>query len=115
VINFKCVCGYTGGDPGALIDHFEEVFTPTDDVGSDDRVHDQVAHDRAREFARVPDGGPVPRLVCFCGFSTDGQVEFDDHLLSMFITPDRIGTDGQKHTPDLKLVWVGVPAGRRDL
>jgi hypothetical protein len=37
--------------------------------------------------------------VCFCGFGTDEQVEFDDHLLSMFITPDRTGADGQKHAP----------------
>jgi hypothetical protein len=99
MITSECVCGYASGESGGLVDQLEEVFTPANDVGSDDRVHDQVAHDRAREFARVPGGGPVPGLVCFCGFGTDGQVEFDDHLLSMFITPDRIATDGQKHTP----------------
>jgi hypothetical protein len=99
MITSTCVCGFASGEPGGLVDHFEEVFTPVDDVGSDDRVHDQVAPERAREFARVPDGGPLPRLVCLCGFGTDEQAEFDDHVLSMFITPDRIGTDGRQHTP----------------
>jgi hypothetical protein len=94
-----CACGYASGEPGGLTDHFEEVFTPADDVGSDGRPHAQVAHDRASDFARVPDGGPVPRLVCLCGFGTDQQAEFDDHLLSMFITPDRVGPDGLRHAP----------------
>jgi hypothetical protein len=99
MVTSQCVCGYASGEPGGLLDHFEEVFTPADDVGTDNRIHDQVAHDRAREFARVPDDGRVPRLVCLCGFGTDDQVEFDDHLLAMFITPGRIGTDGHEHTP----------------
>ncbi len=94
-----CVCGYAARDPGGLTDHFEEVFTPADDVGRDGRVHDQVARDRAREFAQVPDGGPVPPLVCLCGFGTGEHVGFDNHLLSMFITPGRIGPDGRKHAP----------------
>jgi hypothetical protein len=99
MITAQCACGYASDEPGALVDHFEEVFTPTDDVGSDNRAHAQVAHDRAIDFARIPDGGRAPRLVCLCGFGTDEQAEFDDHLLSVFITPDRIGTDGKKHTP----------------
>ena len=94
-----CACGYPGGEPGGLMDHFEEVFTPADDVGSDGRVHDQVAQDRASDFARVPDGGRAPGLVCLCGFGTDEQEGFDDHLLSMFITPDRVGPDGLRHAP----------------
>jgi hypothetical protein len=97
MITSTCVCGYGSGEPSGLTDHFEEVFTPADDVGSDGRTHDQVAHDRASEFARVPDGGRAPRLVCLCGFGTDEQPEFDAHLLSMFITPDRVGPDGLKH------------------
>jgi hypothetical protein len=37
--------------------------------------------------------------VCACGFATDDTPEFDDHLLIVFITPDSIGTDADKHVP----------------
>jgi hypothetical protein len=99
MITSTCACGYASGEPGELIDHLEEVFTPADDVGNDGRVHDQVAPDRASDFTRVPDGGRAPRLVCLCGFGTDEHAEFDDHLLSVFITPDGVGLDGLRHAP----------------
>jgi hypothetical protein len=41
----------------------------------------------------------LPRHVCACGFATDDTPEFDDHLLTAFITPDGIGNDGDEHMP----------------
>lgn len=97
--DLQCACGYAGDAPEGLLDHFGEVFTPDDDIGGDGRVHAQAAPDRALEYARLPDGEHMPRLVCLCGFGTDELPTFDDHLLVKFITPDRVGTDGHKHMP----------------
>jgi hypothetical protein len=38
-------------------------------------------------------------LACACGFAATESAEFDDHLLLVFITPDGIGTDGERHIP----------------
>ena len=78
-----------GGDADELDDHLREAFTPGDDIGTDGRVHGEVAADRR-------DAGEPRNLACFCGF-TGNVPELDDHVLAMFTTPDRVGVDGTRH------------------
>jgi hypothetical protein len=85
----RCPYGWTGDDPGELVDHLGEVFTPADDIGTDGRRHDQVAPDHVRDLSNIPEPETAPRLLCFCGFGTDEAAWFNDHLLAMFTTLDR--------------------------
>ena len=94
---YQCSCGFAIDDPAEFGDHYRLVFASDDDTGIDGRVHAELADDHARATRRYPD--TVPRHVCACGFATDDTPEFDDHLLTAFITPDRIGTDGNEHLP----------------
>jgi hypothetical protein len=41
-----CVCGQTFRTLVDLDDHFHEVFTPPDDIGTDGQVHAEVGRDR---------------------------------------------------------------------
>jgi hypothetical protein len=95
----QCSCGYAPEDADDLSDHLLEVFTPHDALGADGRVHDEIAPDCVRVVGIFPEGERVPSLACFCGFSTDEMPKFDDHVLAMFLTPDRVGVDGDKHVP----------------
>jgi hypothetical protein len=40
-----CVCGQTFRTLVDLDDHFHEVFTPPDDIGTDGQVHAEVGRD----------------------------------------------------------------------
>jgi hypothetical protein len=42
VAGYACVCGETFPTPEDLDDHFHEVFTPPDDMGTDGKVHAEV-------------------------------------------------------------------------
>jgi hypothetical protein len=39
---YACVCGETFPTPEDLDDHFHEVFTPPDDMGTDGKIHAEV-------------------------------------------------------------------------
>jgi hypothetical protein len=99
VSRYHCSCGFTINDPAEFGDHYRLAFAPDDDTGTDGRVHAELADDHARATGPYPDTVPLPRHVCACGFATDDTPEFDDHLLTAFITPDGIGTDGDEHLP----------------
>jgi hypothetical protein len=69
-------------------------------------AHAELADDYVRATRRHPDAVPLPRHVCACGYATGETPDLDDHLLIVFIAPDGIGSDGDKHvlldpsTPD---------------
>jgi hypothetical protein len=69
-------------------------FARADDMGIDGRVHLELA------------GTGSSTRICACGFVTGDSSEFDDHLLMVFVAPDGIGGDGDRHvlvnpsTPD---------------
>jgi hypothetical protein len=92
----QCSCGYTGQDT-EFAEHLGEVFIPADDIGTDGRVHAELAADRVPAVARHPGAPRVPGLTCLCGFFAGEPAALDDHLLAMFITPDQVGTDGARH------------------
>ena len=87
---FHCSCGFASDDADEFGDHARLVFARDDDIGTDGRVHVDLAD------PRVPG---TPKHVCACGLRTDDTAEFDDHLLMTFIPPDNIGTDGDRHVP----------------
>jgi hypothetical protein len=95
----QCSCGYVPNDADDLGDHLLEMFIPEDAIGADGCVHDEIAFDRVCAVGIFPEGKRVPLLACFCGFATDEMPKFDDHVLAMFLTPDRVGVDGDKHVP----------------
>jgi hypothetical protein len=95
----QCSCGYASANADEFADHLLEMFTPDDAIGADGRVHDEIAPDRVRVVGVFLEGECVPALACFCGFATDETSKFDDHVLAMFLTPDRVGVDGDKHMP----------------
>jgi hypothetical protein len=95
----QCACGYAPSDDEDLSDHLLEMFTPKNAIGADGRRHDEISPDIVRSVRAFPQGQRVPPLVCFCGFGTDETSEFDDHVLAMFLTPNRVGVDGGKHAP----------------
>jgi hypothetical protein len=97
VSRYRCSCGFAIDDPGEFGDHYRLAFAPDDDIGTDGRVHAELADDHARATGRYPDA--VPRHVCVCGFAADDTPQFDDHLLIAFITPDGTGIDGCRHAP----------------
>ncbi len=84
---FHCTCGFAIDLADEFGDHMHQVFTRDDDMGTDGRIHHELA-----------DASPT-KLACACDFATPDMTEFDDHLLIVFITPDGIGTDGEKHVP----------------
>jgi hypothetical protein len=96
---YHCSCGFVINDPEEFGDHYRLVFAPDDDTGTDGRVHAELVGDHARATGPYPDTVSLPRHVCACGFATDDTPEFDDHLLTAFITPDGIGNDGDEHMP----------------
>jgi hypothetical protein len=70
------------------------VFIPADDIGTDGQAHAEMAADAVPAAGGHPG---APGLTCLCGFNAGEPAAFDDHLLAMFITPDRVGTDGTRH------------------
>ena len=84
---FHCSCGFAIDRAEEFGDHMHQVFARDDDIGTDGRIHRELA-----------DAGPA-KLVCACGFAATDTAEFDDHLLIVFITQDGIGADGGKHVP----------------
>ena len=95
----QCSCGYAGDEAG-FADHLGEVFIPVhDDTGTDGQAHAELAADRARTAGDSPGTGRVPGLACLCGFAAGDAAELDEHLLTVFITADRVGTDDEKHEP----------------
>jgi uncharacterized protein YndB with AHSA1/START domain len=99
VSRYHCSCGFAIDDPDEFGDHYRLAFTPEDDIGTDRRVHAELADGHARATGRYPNTVPVRRHVCACGFAADDTPELDDHLLIAFITPDGTGTDGGRHVP----------------
>jgi serine/threonine-protein kinase RsbW len=89
-----CTCGYQAEDPADLTAHFGDMFIPKDDIAPDGQAHyenSQLKHTSA--------GMPAPAtLTCRCGVTTNFS-DFDQHLLAIFAPADRIGSDGQKHSP----------------
>jgi hypothetical protein len=94
---FHCSCGFAVDDADEFGDHLRIVFAPDDDTGTDGQVHAEVTGGYARGTGRFPAGSPLPRHVCRCGFAADDTAEFDDHLLLVFVPPDGIATDGDRH------------------
>jgi hypothetical protein len=92
----QCSCGYAGATDG-LAEHVGEVFIPADDIGTDGQAHAEISADCVRATAGHPGSARVPGFTCLCGFFAEEPADFDDHLLAMFITPDRVGTDGTRH------------------
>jgi hypothetical protein len=90
---FHCTCGYAIDDPDCLADHFRDVFTPDDDTDSGGCVHVELTDDYVKLAAN-----PAREYVCSCGLAADDGIEFDDHFLMAFATPDAIGTDGRRHS-----------------
>jgi hypothetical protein len=86
--HFHCACGFAIDLSEEFGDHLHQVFARDDDIGTDGRVHCELANADAAKY------------VCACGFATTDRAEFDDHLLIVFITPDGIGTDGERHVPE---------------
>lgn len=116
--HFHCSCGFAIDDPDEFGDHFRLSFAPGDDIGTDGHAHTELTDEYARATGRYPASAPLPRQVCSCGYATDDTAEFDDHMLMVFITPDGIGDDGEKHvpsdpsTPD-RWYTAGGPADQR--
>ena len=84
------------GEP-ELGDHLRIAFAADDDTGTDGHQHYELAGDAATLAVSLPDGYPLPAHACACGFATDDTAVLDDHLLGMFIPPNRIGADGRAH------------------
>ncbi len=82
---FHCACGFAIDEPDEYGDHLEAAFARLDDIGTDGRVH--------LELARTGPG----RRTCACGFVADDAAEFNDHILMVFVTPDGIDNDGERH------------------
>jgi hypothetical protein len=97
MISPQCSCGYVPDDADDLADHLRDIFIPDDAIGADGCVHDEIAPDCVRDVGNLPPRQRVPLLACFCGFAADETLKFDDHILAMFLTPDRVGIDGNKH------------------
>jgi hypothetical protein len=91
---FHCSCGFAIDLADEFADHMHQVFARDNDMGTDGRIHHELADEDST------------RLACACGFATGDRADFDDHLLIVFITSDGIGNDGVKHvlidpsTPD---------------
>lgn len=96
---YHCSCGFAIDDAEEFGDHLRMAFTPEDDIGTDSRMHAEMADEYVRLTGDYPADCAVPRHACSCGFATDNTPEFDDHLLLVFVTPDSVGVDGQKHAP----------------
>jgi hypothetical protein len=92
----QCSCGYTGEAAG-LAEHLGEVFIPADDTGADGQAHAEMAAYAIPAATGHPGALNVSGFTCLCSFSTEESAAFDDHLLAMFVTPDRVGTDGIRH------------------
>ena len=84
--SFHCSCGFAI-DYGRVRRSHAPSLRRDDDIGTDGRTHHELA-----------DAAPS-NPVCACGYVAANTSEFDDHLLMAFVTPDAIGTDGEKHVP----------------
>ncbi len=86
---FHCSCGFAIDQAEEFGDHLHQAFARDDDLGTDGRIHLELADTRSPDHA------------CACGFATTDLTDFDDHLLIVFITLDGIGigTDGERHVP----------------
>jgi len=92
----QCSCGFAGGEDG-FGDHLGEAFIPPDDVGTDGQIHAELHPDCIPAAGTHPDVPRLPGFTCLCGFSAEESSDFDEHLLAVFITSDRAGTDGTRH------------------
>jgi hypothetical protein len=92
----QCSCGYADEEDG-FGDHLGEAFIPTDDVGTDGQVHAEMPPDCVPATGAHLDAPRLPGFTCLCGFFTEESSDFDEHLLAVFITADRVGTDGTRH------------------
>jgi hypothetical protein len=86
---YHCSCGFAINDADEFGDHLREMFDRDDDIGTDGRVHAEVAGGDDRQ----------QRIVCACGFAAGDAAELDDHALLVLIPPDGIGNDEGKHVP----------------
>jgi hypothetical protein len=84
---FHCSCGFAIDLADEFGDHLHQVFARDDDIGTDGRIHHELADEDSA------------RLTCACGFATGDRADFDDHLLIVFVTPDGIDNDGERHVP----------------
>lgn len=94
---YHCSCGFATGDPDDLGDHLRIAFSALDDTGTDGHQHYELADHATPLAVSLPDGYSLPAYACACGFATDDTAAFDDHLLGVFITPNRVGADGRTH------------------
>lgn len=84
---FHCECGFAIDDSDGFGDHMRQAVARDHDFGADGHVHRELAGTGQARHARA------------CGFATASMAEFDDHLLIVFITPDGVGSDGNRHVP----------------
>jgi hypothetical protein len=76
----RCACGFERLADEEVIDHLLAVFEREDDVGNDDRTHQEMA-----------------LRACACGFQAASGEQLDTHFLTVFTAADAVGNDGIRH------------------
>lgn len=89
---YHCSCQFAADDADEFGDHIRLAFARDDDIGADGQLHADLAGGNDR----TPGS---PQHACACSFASDDTLEFDDHLLIAFVTPDSVGADGKRHVP----------------
>jgi hypothetical protein len=78
----RCACGFEQLADEQLIDHILAAFEPADAVGTDGKVHEEMAGQ-----------------TCSCGFSAVSGDEMEAHFLAVFTPAGSVGRDGRAHEP----------------